>query len=67
MFWGKKSEKELSGPRQIPGLVQHHLITQWKMAGKKGTKKTDLRYECTVCKKQSVQKKGIRVKRLEFK
>ncbi|MFH0914741.1 MAG: hypothetical protein V1849_05605 [Chloroflexota bacterium] len=32
MFWGKKSEKELSGPKQIPGPVQHHLITQWKMA-----------------------------------
>jgi len=49
------------------GRYSKPAIAQWKMAGKKGTKKTDLRYECTVCKKQSVQKKGIRVKRLEFK
>ena len=49
------------------GRYSKPAITQWKMAGKKGTKKIDLRYECTVCKKQSVQKKGIRVKKLEFK
>ena len=49
------------------GRYSKPAITKWKMTGKKGTKKTDLRYECTVCKKQSVQKKGIRVKKLEFK
>lgn len=38
-----------------------------KMTGKKQTKKTDFRYECSVCKKQHVQKKGIRAKKVEFK
>ena len=38
-----------------------------KMTGKKQTKKTDLRFECSVCKKQQVQRKGIRVKKVEFK
>ncbi|HME87289.1 MAG TPA: 50S ribosomal protein L44e [Candidatus Nanoarchaeia archaeon] len=38
-----------------------------KMTGKKQSKKTDLRYECSVCKKQSVQRKGKRAKKVEFK
>ena len=35
--------------------------------GAKQTKKTDIRYECTVCKKQHTQKKGFRAKKLEMK
>ncbi len=34
MFWGKKSEKEegkLAGPRNIPDLIQKHLVTEGKM------------------------------------
>jgi hypothetical protein len=33
MFWHKKStkEEELSGPREIPEIAQHHLVTQGKM------------------------------------
>ena len=34
MFWGKKSAKEegkLSGPKEIPGLVQNHLVAERKM------------------------------------
>lgn len=38
-----------------------------KMTGKKQTKKTDIRYECTVCKKQHGQRKGKRTKKVEFK
>ncbi len=38
-----------------------------KMTGKKQSKKTDIRYECSVCKKQSVQNKGLRTKKVEFK
>jgi large subunit ribosomal protein L44e len=38
-----------------------------KMTGKKQTKKTDFRFECTVCKKQHVQSKGVRAKKVEFK
>lgn len=42
-------------------------ITKFKMAGKKTSKKTDLRYECTVCKKQHVgNKPGKRSKKVEF-
>lgn len=38
-----------------------------KMVGKKLSKKTDFRYECKECKKTSVQKKGFRAKKIEFK
>lgn len=35
--------------------------------GAKQTKKSDIRYECSVCKKQHSQKKGFRSKKLEMK
>jgi hypothetical protein len=34
MFWGKKSakdEKKLSGPQDIPDLIQKHLAAAWKL------------------------------------
>ncbi len=42
-------------------------VGRWKMTGAKGSKKMDLRYECKECKKISVQKKGKRAKKVEFK
>ncbi|MBW2967065.1 50S ribosomal protein L44e [Candidatus Woesearchaeota archaeon] len=42
-------------------------IGNFKMTGKKVSKKTDLRYECKECKKLHTQKKGFRAKRVEFK
>lgn len=41
-------------------------ITKFKMAGKKSSKKTDLRYQCNTCKKSHSQKAGIRAKKVEF-
>ncbi len=37
-----------------------------KMKGKKQTKKTDFRYECSICKKQHNQREGLRAKKVEF-
>lgn len=37
-----------------------------KMTGKKMTKKTDLRYTCSVCNRMFVQKSGIRTKKVEM-
>lgn len=42
-------------------------LAKWRMANRKTSKKTDLRYECSVCKKMSVQKTGIRAKKMELK
>ena len=49
------------------GRYSKPAITKFKMTGKKASKKTDLRYECKECKKQHMQKKGFRAKRIEFK
>ena len=48
------------------GRYSKKAITKFKMTGKKLTKKTDLRYTCKECNKTSVQKKGIRAKKVEF-
>jgi len=48
------------------GRYSKPAISKFKMAGKKTTKKTDFRYQCSVCKKTHTQKKGIRAKRVEF-
>ena len=49
------------------GRYSKPAITKFKMTGKKSRKKIDLRYECSVCKKQHMRKKGFRIKRIEFK
>lgn len=49
------------------GRYSKPAITKFKMTGKKTSKKTDLRYECKDCKKQHMQSKGFRAKRIEFK
>ena len=49
------------------GRYSKPAISQFKMTGKKASKKTDLRYQCKECKKQHIQKKGFRAKRIEFK
>jgi len=48
------------------GRYSKPAITKFKLTGKKQSKKTDLRYECSVCKKTHVQKTGIRAKRVEL-
>ncbi len=48
------------------GRYSKPAISQFKMTGKKPSKKTDLRYECSVCKKLHVQSSGIRAKKVEF-
>ena len=48
------------------GRYSKPAISKFKATGKKASKKTDLRYTCSKCKKTQVQRKGFRVKRLEF-
>ena len=49
------------------GRYSKPAVTKFKMTGKKTSKKVDLRYECSSCKKKSVQSKGFRAKKVEFK
>lgn len=48
------------------GRYSKPAVTKFKRTGAKNTKKTDLRYTCTVCKKVSCQAAGIRSKKVEF-
>ena len=48
------------------GRYSKPAITKFKMTGKKTSKKTDLRYQCTVCKKIHMQSQGLRARRVEF-
>ena len=48
------------------GRYSKPAVSKWKMTGKKPTKKTDLRYQCSVCNKSSTQRKGMRIKKLEL-
>lgn len=49
------------------GRYSKPAISSWKMTGKKGSKKTDLRYTCKECKKTHMQNSGKRTKKVEFK
>ena len=48
------------------GKYSRPAVTKFKRTGAKTTKKTDLRYTCSECKKVSCQTTGIRSKRVEF-
>jgi len=48
------------------GRYSKPAVTKFKRSGAKSTKKTDLRYTCSECKKTSMQSAGIRSKRVEF-
>jgi large subunit ribosomal protein L44e len=48
------------------GRYSKPAVTKFKRTGSKLSKKTDLRYTCTICKKSHAQVKGIRAKKVEF-
>lgn len=66
---GSKVRARLRGrARGIGNLGRYSkpAVTQFKRTGAKSTKKTDLRYTCSVCKKMSMQPAGIRSKKVEL-
>ena len=67
--WGSKVRAKLRGAMGgtgNKGRYSRKAVGQWKMTGKKVTKKTDLRYTCEKCKKTSVQGRAFRAKKVEF-
>ncbi|HLD89028.1 MAG TPA: 50S ribosomal protein L44e [Candidatus Nanoarchaeia archaeon] len=69
LSYGSKVRARLRGKARGMGNLGRYskpAVTQFKMTGKKQTKKTDLRYQCKNCNKQSMQKKGWRTKKIEF-
>ncbi len=67
---GKGSQKRREFGKGVGNLGTRGskpALSKFKMTGKKQTKKTDFRYECSSCKKQHTQKKGKRSRKLELK
>lgn len=48
------------------GKYSRPAIKSWKMTGKKTSKKTDLRFTCTECKKTWINRKSTRAKRIQL-
>jgi large subunit ribosomal protein L44e len=68
MGYGSKHRAKLRGVRGAGsrGRYSRPPINKRKMMGKKTSKKTDLRFQCSSCKKIRTQNKGIRAKKQEF-
>ena len=70
MTYGSKLRARRRGQARGVGNMGRYskpAISKFKMTGRKATKKTDLRYECSQCKKQHVQSHGFRARKIEFK
>ncbi len=66
---GSKYRARLRGRARGVGNLGRYskpAVTKFKRTGAKNTKKTDLRYNCTVCKKTLMQPYGIRAKKVEL-
>ena len=69
LSYGSKTRARLRGRARGTGNLGRYskpAVSKFKMTGKKQTKKTDLRFQCSVCSKASVQREGFRAKKIEF-
>ncbi|MBW2969429.1 50S ribosomal protein L44e [Candidatus Woesearchaeota archaeon] len=67
-YGGKKRAKRRGRMgKGSTGRYSRPAASKFKMTGKKQTKKIDLRYTCTVCKKSHTVGKAWRAKKVEFK
>ena len=67
LSYGSTKRVQQRGERRGAGNHgKYSKPTKPKMIGKKLTKKTDFRYQCSVCKQSSMQNSGIRAKKVEI-
>ena len=68
MGYGSKKRAKLRGALGTGnhGKYSKPPIKKWKMAGKKQSKKVDLRYKCSTCKKSQITTRGWRARKVEF-
>ncbi len=69
MSYGSKKRLKHRGKLGVGnhGKYSKPPINKWRMAGRKTSKKTDLRFECGVCKKMHGQRGGgTRARKVEF-
>jgi large subunit ribosomal protein L44e len=66
---GSKYRAKLRGQAKGHGNLGRYskpAVTQFKMTGKKQSKKYDIRYQCSECNRFFLPSKGKRTKRLEL-
>ena len=64
---GSKKRVQARGERRGAGnLGRYSRPTKPKMIGKKLSKKTDFRFQCSKCNKTKAQKDGFRAKKVEL-
>ncbi len=68
MSRGSKIRARRRGVRGTGNLGKYSkpAMSKWTMAGRKQSKKTDIRFTCKACKKTSVPRTSVRTKRLEL-
>lgn len=67
MSTGSTMRVRLRGQRRgVGNLGKYSKPPKPKMTGKKLSKKTDFRYQCSVCKKMHTQRAGKRSKKVEL-
>jgi len=67
MSWGSRIRIKRRGrARGYGNTGKYSKPAKPKMTGKKQSKKTDFRYECKECRKQHMQRKGFRAKKIEM-
>ena len=69
MTYGSKYRARARGKARGLGNLGRYskpAVTKFKRAGKKITKKTDIKFQCTECKKFNLQAKGFRAKKVEL-
>ncbi|MBN2423120.1 50S ribosomal protein L44e [Candidatus Woesearchaeota archaeon] len=69
LTYGSKTRARARGKARGFGNLGRYskpAVTKFKRAGKKQTKKTDLKFKCSECKKTNLQRKGFRAKKIEI-
>lgn len=70
LSWGSKKRIKMRGSLGTgnDGKYSKPAINKWRMTGRKTSKKIDLRFQCTTCKKMHQMSQGcFRAKKVEFK
>lgn len=67
LSWGNRLRPKLRGRIGMGNNGKYSKPPGGRMFNRKQSKKVDLRFECTVCKKQHIAGKSWRAKKVEFK
>jgi len=67
MSWGNRAKARHIGSYGNSGRYSRPPVNKWRLAGRKQSKKVDLRYTCKQCNKMHTAGYAWRAKKVEFK